>query len=397
MSRLTHFKQAALVATTALSLLAIPGAAVAQDTRDSLFQAMLADPNNPEKMLAFARAATAERDYEAVVSTLERLLDIEPGNTQARFELGVAYYALGSYELAEFHLRLLQEQSPGGARAKQAGSYLDRIDGRKGDVAFRSEVAAGIAFTNDGTAAALQGRFRWRADLGASNDHTWQTDLLFTGYAGEDDISTARLRFRTGPRFSADGLGFGVRIRPYVEYQLVDDDDGDTFSTVGLGAQYFNAHSAQWSSFADLKFGSIMGSGGASDGSFVAFVAGASYTPSRDMRFRLSVFASDHDADVAAERYERVGLRAEIRRAFSNPDKPGKRPSIATAYLQHSNLDYAVGAREDDIASLGGSYRTFLNDDVFIELGGRYTKRNSTVNGFDDSRAILSLLVGREF
>lgn len=383
--------------SVAILCLGVPASLSAQESRSDLFQAMLAAPNDTVAMMAFAQAATAERDYEAVVSTLERLLDLEPANAAARFELGVAYYALGSYELAEFHLRLVKEQSTSGALSANADTYLERIGGRHSENGLSGEIAAGAAVTDDGTAAALRGKLRWNADLGGANDHTWQTDLRFTGYSGEDELTASQLSVKTGPLLSADGLAFGVRFRPYVEAQKITDSDGRDYATLSLGAQYLNAHTANWSSYADLKFGAVSGYDGSSDGSLTALVLGTSYTPSRATRLRFSLFFSEFDADTDAQSYTRKGVRAEWRQAFATTTGNDKRPSIATAYLQHSFVDYDTIDREDDVTSLGVSYRKFLRGDVFMEVGGRYVQRESSVNGLDKSTSVLSILIGREF
>ncbi|WP_420862642.1 tetratricopeptide repeat protein [Algirhabdus cladophorae] len=391
------FQRGIWAVATSLACLVIPTQGHAQDTRAALFQQMLAAPGDTQAMLAFAKAATVDRDYEAVVSTLERLLDIEPDNAEARFELGVAYYALGSYELAQFHFNAVREQNPSAVRAQQIDGYLNRIDGRNGQNGLSGEIAVGAAHSDDGGLGVVRGNLRWSVDLGQSDDHTWQTDLRASAYSGDDDLSTSRFSLRTGPRFSVDGLAFGVRLRPYVEAEQISDSDGNDYTTLSFGAQYFNAHSAQWSSFADLKFGSIDGSDGASDGSFTALAIGTSYTPSRATRIRLTAFYSDFDTDTDSESYSRKGLRADIKHAFSGAAFGANRPSIGTAYIQHSMVDYSSIDREDDITSVGVSYRQFLRGDVFVELGARYVNRSSSESGRDTSTPIVSLMIGSEF
>jgi tetratricopeptide (TPR) repeat protein len=49
-------------------------------------------------------AVDPARDFEAAAATLERLIDLEPANATARLELATAYFAMGNYPLAEFHL-----------------------------------------------------------------------------------------------------------------------------------------------------------------------------------------------------------------------------------------------------------------------------------------------------
>ena len=76
----------------------------------------------------------------------------------------------------------------------------------------------------------------WSVDLGGANDNSWQTDLLAQRFVGQGDaVSAGRARLRTGPEFTADGLAYGVRLRPYLGIEAVSDDDGDDYRTTQLG------------------------------------------------------------------------------------------------------------------------------------------------------------------
>lgn len=82
-----------------------PTAAKADDapatTREAAYDALLQDPGNVEKALAYVDTLVAERDYEAAVAVLERLAIRYPDDARIRLEIGVMYYRLGSYLMAD--------------------------------------------------------------------------------------------------------------------------------------------------------------------------------------------------------------------------------------------------------------------------------------------------------
>src|SRR5580698_4481697 len=64
-----------------------------------LFQGILAQPGDLNNTLRYAALAPSN-DIESAISTYEQLLFYNPKLSSVRFELGVLYYRLGSYEMA---------------------------------------------------------------------------------------------------------------------------------------------------------------------------------------------------------------------------------------------------------------------------------------------------------
>ena len=64
-----------------------------------LFQGILARPSDLNNTLQYAAGASAG-DIESAISTYEQLLFYNPKLSRVRFELGVLYFQLGSYEMA---------------------------------------------------------------------------------------------------------------------------------------------------------------------------------------------------------------------------------------------------------------------------------------------------------
>src|SRR5476649_1610093 len=73
---------------------------------DAAFQEMLAKPANLDVLFKFASLASQTGDLEGAVSALERMLLINPELPRVRLELGVLYFRLGSYEVAQTYLEV---------------------------------------------------------------------------------------------------------------------------------------------------------------------------------------------------------------------------------------------------------------------------------------------------
>jgi tetratricopeptide (TPR) repeat protein len=69
------------------------------DLLNPLFQGILARLADFNNALQYATLAPSS-DIESAVSTYEQLLFYNPNLASVRFELGVLYYRLGSYEMA---------------------------------------------------------------------------------------------------------------------------------------------------------------------------------------------------------------------------------------------------------------------------------------------------------
>ena len=107
-------RNAAILALVAAPMLAVSApSADAQTTgagdlraqQEALFQAMLQAPDDLEIMFDHALISIELLDYEAAISTLERMLIFNPGLNRAKVELGAAYFKLGAYENARFYFQ----------------------------------------------------------------------------------------------------------------------------------------------------------------------------------------------------------------------------------------------------------------------------------------------------
>ena len=94
----------------------------------SLFEQMLRDPANLDVAFAYADVSGRLGDYEAAVSTLERMLLFNPNLPRVQLELGALYFRMGSYGLARaYFARALAANPPPEVRAR-VDQYLAEIE-----------------------------------------------------------------------------------------------------------------------------------------------------------------------------------------------------------------------------------------------------------------------------
>ena len=72
---------------------------------DPLFQGVLTRPTDINNTLQYALSASESGDIESAISAYEQLLFYDPRQSQTRFQLGVLYFQLGSYDMARGYLQ----------------------------------------------------------------------------------------------------------------------------------------------------------------------------------------------------------------------------------------------------------------------------------------------------
>ena len=105
---------------------------------DQLFEQLLKDPKNVDLTLRYAEAAAKLGNYEAAISSLERLLLLDRNFPGVRLQLAELYRRLNSFEMARSYLAQA-EQEPG--TSEQART---RIQALRADI---DSAASGSRFT----------------------------------------------------------------------------------------------------------------------------------------------------------------------------------------------------------------------------------------------------------
>jgi hypothetical protein len=233
-----------------MGLLGLYTAASAQTSPDfagnlnPLFQRNLTQPSDLANTLQYAAYASGD-DIESAIGTYEQLLFYNPTLSKVRFELGVLYYRLGSYEMARgyFKSALEQQDMPPDLR-QRTEDLLSDVDKQLQVDRFSGFVQTGVGYqTNPGggpgpQAALASGRGfdsrffakgdgNWFGAFAVNYVHSFENqrgdtfEATVQGYDAQQfsqhqfDIGT--LEFRAGPRFVlTPGSPSAVSIKPYV-------------------------------------------------------------------------------------------------------------------------------------------------------------------------------------
>jgi hypothetical protein len=209
-----------------------------------LFQGILARPSDLNNTLQYAAQAPAT-DIESAISTYEQLLFYNPNLSSVRFELGVLYYRLGSYEMARgyFQSALKMKDMTPELRVR-AEELLAVVDKKLQPDQVTGYVQSGLRYQTNAAAGpgaqtvlasgllfnkrfAAQGDWNWFGAFGVNYVHDFENqngdtfEVSSVGYDAQQfklhqyDIGV--LELRAGPRFGipTDSVT-GLSIKPYV-------------------------------------------------------------------------------------------------------------------------------------------------------------------------------------
>jgi tetratricopeptide (TPR) repeat protein len=121
--------------------------------RESLLKQMLSRPNDLDLAFEYATLSSQVGDYEAAVSTLERMLIYAPKTPRLQLELGILYYKLGSYEVVRaYFVQALANPSVPPSVAAQVRLYLQQLALAADPPAFSASIFLAIRWESNANA-----------------------------------------------------------------------------------------------------------------------------------------------------------------------------------------------------------------------------------------------------
>jgi tetratricopeptide (TPR) repeat protein len=254
-----------------LALALSAGAASAQSISDfardldPLFQRLLTRPGDLDNTLKYVVSVTRTADVESAISAYEQLLFYNPMLSRVRFELGLLYYRLGSYEMARGYFQTALEmrdiEPDLRRRAEEFISVInkklrpDQISGfAQTGLRYQTNAAAG-----PGQQAALasgrtfdsrflaQPDWNWFGAFGLNYSHDFgnqRGDAFEASVLGYDaqqfrlhQFDVGLMELRAGPRFGIllDSLN-GASFKPYVVATGALLADAPYYGGIGGGA-----------------------------------------------------------------------------------------------------------------------------------------------------------------
>ena len=403
--------------------------------QQDLFQQLLTQPDNIDLMFSYAKVSIDLEDYEAAISTLERLLIYRQDIPLVRLELAVAYFNLGSYEVAKLYFeQALAEPDLPDTAAARIKPYMEAIEFHTRTSAFSVIANVGITYATNanlgpdaneirvdafgGNVPLVRGQkeadFGVRTlinathvyDLQRANDDAWKTDVSAFGirYFEVEDGNVAFTRVRTGPRLSLTDEQFGPRLRPYLEGQYLNVRDRGLYASYGVGTEYSDTLSPIMSVFGDLgiRYRNYFRQEFTGDDTYGAYLsAGLAYIPIRDLILRgggsVEIEFADDDFNSNIE----AGLRASAEYQYdSGIDWVDRKWSLTgfaefrARQFEEPNAFIAADTKRRDYDIRGGLSHVFtLSDGFGIQFDVDALLRESNIVNFelDNVSTTLSL------
>lgn len=211
---------------------------------DPAFQQILSRPSDLNNTLQYAASASGD-DIESAIGTYEQLLFYNPTLSRVRFELGVLYYRLGSYEMARGYFQSAIEMGDAAPELRMRAEDLIAVIDKKLQVdRFTGFAQTGLRYQSNAAAGPgpqtvlashrtfdsrffSQGDGNWFGafalnyvhDFENQNGDTFEASAL--GYDAQQfrlhQFDIGLLEFRAGPRFGlTPGSASAISIKPYL-------------------------------------------------------------------------------------------------------------------------------------------------------------------------------------
>ncbi len=386
------------------------------------FAAMFAAPDDLDLMYAYALTSVRLLDYEAAISTLERILIFRPDTPRIEVELGAAYYRIGSYTIARFYFEEAKDDPTTPPELIiRADAFLAEIDNRTQTSSFVGSASVNMIVTSNanngpesrlidlsGLRVRLTGpNVTSQPDIGASvslqathiydlqgmNEDTWRTNVsLYSARfestrAGAADVAI----LRTGPQLGLDDDRHGPKIRPYVEVDHVRSSEDALYSTVGVGAEFTNTLDAKRALFTDLRIGwrDYHNDGVQNlDGVQIRSLAGLNYFHSDALLLRGLVLFEYDGAATRSQRAVEYGVGASAQYSYdSGLDFAGRLWSVTANAIvlrrDHFQQDsVALVRRQDTDLRLSLGHTAHLESGLALTVRGDYFRRFSNSRNF---------------
>ncbi len=412
----------------------------------ALFQDMLASPDDIDLMYRYALTSIRLKDYEAAITTLERILIYNSSLPPVKLELGAAYYRIGSYPVAGAYFQdVLDDPAATQDQKQRASQFMAEIERRTQTSYFVGKIGAGALFTtnaNNGpnsqnielggvivqltdpkatsqtdVGAVISGNVSHFYDMGMPNGDQWRTDFGFytARFADTKGGAVDVALLRTGPQLSLDDDRYGPKARPYVEFDHVRYSNDPLYTTIGLGVEITDTVNQQLSVFGDVRVGyrddhqpiPAPAPGAAevrdADGLNIRSRAGLTYFYDQATILRGYALFGYEGADTGADRNFEFGIGGDATWRYESgvefADRPWEVNAGASAtYRRFDEIGIAgngTSPRSDFDMQVSLGHTAYVGDGFGLVTKASYFRRESNSITFELDN--FSLYAGAEF
>ncbi|MGB0410465.1 MAG: tetratricopeptide repeat protein [Pikeienuella sp.] len=396
----------------------------------ALFAEMFEKPDDLDLMFKYALTSIRLLDFEAAISTLERILIFNSDLPRVRLELGASYFRIGSYPVARHYFQDVAADQTASADLKaRAARFLAEIDNRTQTSSFSGVFSLNALFStnaNNGPGSAefvingqavdaiqgddqaqtdiggsITGVVSHRYDLGGPDEDFWRTDLAFvtTRFAETDAGSVDVAVLRSGPRLSIDDDRYGMKLRPYAELSHARSQNKPLQTVASAGLEFTNTLDQQTSLFSNASVGyrDNHRSGAEQDAALLKASFGLNRFVNSDLTVRGRGFAEFDAPQENSNGSIMVGVNGSATYRYDSGFEIAARPwrltgSARASYRHFSDQDQTAGKRREDIdLRIGLNHIAYLSDGLALSAKAEYKIRESTLAQFELDGLNLSL------
>lgn len=405
---------------------------------NDLFAQLLVHPTDLDLMFSFAAVATRLGNYEAAISTLERMLLLNRDLPRVKLELGVLYFRIGSYSIARSYFDEVMAGSNVPEQVKQnAELYIAQIDKQTARNHLAGSITSGFRYQSNanvgpssnqvlafGQPAILNSTFLnqpdWNAflsgyatdsyDLEADRSVTWETTLQ-AYYAYQftlHDLNLAFMEATTGPRFRLAGEpGSELSLRPFVIANFVSLGNALDFDTFGGGAELDKAFdndrllvgAGYTFRYQTFKNSAQFPTNSLFTGPVNIMGLTSSYQLTNTMQLGLSGYVSNQNAQADFDSNWQYSVTAGISKQYGAPFKLTGFPWVATLAVQGIWTNYQAAdstvdpntVRQDAELDVIAGNSFGLTPDLALLLQVQYTNHDSNIPNyrFTDTSVVM--------
>ncbi len=424
---------------------AVPAPSFAQETPpdeaalraryDTLFEEMLARPADLDLMFAFAEVATRLGEYDAAISTLERMLLFNPNLPRVHLELGALYMRVGANEMARTYLEdAVRGPDVPEAVRQRVETLLAEIDRRTSRHVFGGSVLAGIRYQTNANAgpnssrvlvggidAVLDDEFREQDDfnsfvsallvhaydLDTPYGEFWETRVGAYGAAQFqlDDLDVSAFELQTGPRLALFPAEMsGTTIRPFVLGNVVTLNYDLLYTGIGFGAELRHVVSDRlrfelqpFLVYREFNNSSTEPTADRLSGVESGVILAGRYRPMDDLEVFARLGYSHENAKAAFEENDQYAVTAGATYAYPAPFGLTPVPWEITAEAGFTATDYkepdpaiAPGRTRHDEEWWIGVHNSFRMTEAWsLEAQLRYIVNESNIRNFDRDNLVV--------
>ena len=127
--------------------------AAANQRKDETFKKLFKDPTNLSLLFEYANLSILVGDLEGAIGVFEQMLIYDSDLPRIRLELGVLYFRLGAYALANNYLKSVKESNPPPEVEAKVDEFLAAIVSAEQPFKWRQNISIGWKHTSNGNSA----------------------------------------------------------------------------------------------------------------------------------------------------------------------------------------------------------------------------------------------------